>query len=376
MLSHKRILISPLNWGLGHATRCIPIIRLLIKKNAEVIIAADGRPLELLKQEFPTVECTPLKSVVITYPEDGSMIWKMFFSIPKILFGIYREHQILKKMIAEKKIDIVISDNRFGLWNKKIKSIFITHQLMIKAPFAEKLLHKINLFFINKYDECWIPDVEGPSNLSGDLAHQYPLPSTAFFVGSLSRFNKTENITFPHTVYDIMAIISGPEPQRSIFESLVVEQLQQSKLKALVVCGKTETEQPTYANRVPSIALAVEQASVGKTETKGNIKMVSHLKSDEMQEAIMRSGIIISRSGYSTIMDLARLGKKAVFVPTPGQTEQEYLAERLMQQKIAYSQQQSELDLQKALKEMENYTGFEGIENNNLLEKRITPFST
>lgn len=350
-LYNKRILISPLNWGLGHATRCIPVIRLLIKKNAQVIIAADGRPLELLKQEFPQLEFIHLKSVVVTYPDSGSMMWKMFFSIPKILYGIYQEHQQLKKISVEKKIDIVISDNRFGLWNKGIKSVFMTHQVMIKTPFAEKVLRRINLFFINKYDECWIPDVADSNNLSGDLSHKYALPSNAFFVGCLSRFNKINTSPTPAIMYDVMAIISGPEPQRSIFEKLVVEQLRQSKLKALVVCGKPETTQ--------------------KTEIENNITKVSHLSSNEMQDAIQQSKIVIARSGYSTLMDLARLGKKAVFVPTPGQTEQEYLAERCMQKQIAYSQKQFEFDLQKALKEAEKYTEFEGFESNSLLEKRI-----
>ncbi len=284
----------------------------------------------------------------ITYPDSGSMPWKMFFSIPKIVYGIYREHRTLKKIISEKAIDIVISDNRFGLWNKDVKSIFITHQLMIKTPFAEKLLHRINLYFIKKYDECWVPDVEGPNNLSGGLGHKYALPSNAFFVGHLSRFHKTE---IKQHEYDVMAIVSGPEPQRSVFEKLVLEQAQQSKLNVLVVCGKTEIQQ--------------------KTEIKDHIKIVSHLRSEEMQEAILGSTIILSRSGYSTIMDLAMLGKKAVFIPTPGQTEQEYLAERCMQKQIAYSQKQSEFNLLLALKEVENYKGFEGSKGNNLLEKRI-----
>ncbi len=347
----KRILICPLNWGLGHATRCIPIIRLLIKKNAEIIIATDGRPLELLKQEFPDLEFIQLKGVDITYPDENSMIWKMIFSIPKIINGIYKEHESLKKIIEEKKIDIVISDNRFGMWNKKIKSIFITHQLMIKIPFAEKLLHHMNIYFIKKYDECWIPDMEDATNLSGDLAHKYSLPTNAFFIGSLSRFNKT-SISIPSAItYDIMVIVSGPEPQRSIFEKLAIEQVRQSKLKALIVCGKTEIQH--------------------KRETINNMEIVSHLKTDEMEKAILQSKIIISRSGYSTVMDLAILGKKAIFIPTTGQTEQEYLAEIFMKKKIAYCQKQSEFDLQKALKEVENYRGFENVENENLLEKRI-----
>ena len=334
MQQQKRILICPLDWGLGHATRCIPIIRLLIQKNAEVIIAADGRPFELLQQEFPTIEIIRLKGYNIHYPKDGSMIWKMLLSIPKILKGIKTEHHALKRIIEEKKIDVVISDNRFGLWSKQVKSVFITHQLMIKSPFAEKLLHRINLHYIKKYDECWIPDAKESTNLSGDLSHKYELPNNTFFIGPLSRFEKSTSV---NPQYDLMVIVSGPEPQRTIFESMISEQASKSKLKVLIVCGTPEEN---------------------KTEEKGTVKMVSHLHTDEMQQAILNSNLIIARSGYSTIMDLAVLGKKAIFIPTPGQTEQEYLAEMLVQKKIAYYQKQSEFNLESALIESENYTGF------------------
>ena len=349
MNNPKRILICPLDWGLGHATRCIPVIRLLLKKNMEVIIAADGRPLALLKQEFPQLEFIVLKGYNIRYPDSGKMTRKMAFSIPKILKGIKTEHQALKKIIKEKKIDVVISDNRFGCWNKKIKSIFITHQLMIKSPFAEKLLHRINLRFIKNYDECWIPDVKGKLSLSGDLSHKYILPENTFFIGPLSRFNNVpQNIKYK---YDAMAIVSGPEPQRSIFEKLILEQLTQTNLKSIVVRGLTEDHD--------------------QKETKNNIEIVSHLKANEMQEAILNSKIIIARSGYSTIMDLATLGKKAIFIPTPGQTEQEYLAEILMQKNIIFYQLQKNIDLKEALKEAEKYKGFERIGSGKELEKRI-----
>ncbi|MBA3704822.1 MAG: glycosyltransferase, partial [Bacteroidetes bacterium] len=328
MFSKKRILICPLDWGLGHATRCIPIIRLLLQKNAEVIIAAEGRPMELLKKEFPDLGFICLKGYGINYPDKGSMVLKMLFSIPKIFFGIYKEHIAIKKIIQEKNIDIIISDNRFGLWDKKIKSVFITHQIMIKAPVGEALLRRINLYFINKYDECWVPDFAGENNLSGDLSHKYSLPENTFFIGAISRFNVIASPAFSSRAcgktispfndkkYDIMTIISGPEPQRSIFEKLILEQLKQSNLKALVILGKTELEQ--------------------KNETFGNIEIVSYLKAEEMQNAILDTKIIIARSGYSTIMDLATLGKKAIFIPTPGQTEQEYLAEYLMKKNITY----------------------------------------
>lgn len=349
MQQKKRILVCPLDWGLGHATRCIPIIRLLLKKNLEVIIAADNRPLELLKLEFPNLEFIRFKGYDIQYPDSGSMILKMILSSPAILKGIKKEHHELKKIIRDKKIDVVISDNRFGCWNKKIKSIFITHQLMIKSPIAENLLRLINWGFIKKYDECWIPDEEGEPNLSADLSHKYTLPKNTFFIGVLSRFENSKASS--NIICDVMAIISGPEPQRSVFEDLVLEQLSKSNLKAIVVRGITE--------------------SVQTKEIKNNVEIFSHLNATEMEKAILSSKIIIARSGYSTIMDLATLGKKAVFVATPGQTEQEYLAEELMKKKIVYSQHQNEMDLKKALIESENYLGFAKMEKNNFLKKRI-----
>jgi predicted glycosyltransferase len=349
MQSKQRILIAPLDWGLGHATRCIPIIRLLLKKEVEVIIAADGRPLELLKKEFPELEFICFKGYSINYPDKGSMVLKMLFSIPKIFTGIYREHQALKKIIDDKKIDIVISDNRFGLWNNNVKSIFMTHQLMIKSPFAEGILHKINLFFINKYNECWVPDEEGTINLSGDLSHKYPLPRNTFFIGALSRFQKQKELT--RLNYEVMAMVSGPEPQRTIFETMITEQLLKTNLKALVVCGKADEK--------------------NKKVTKGNLEIINHLNANEMQEAILQSEIIIARSGYSTIMDLATLGKKAIFIPTPGQTEQEYLAELLQQKKISYTQIQSEINIEEAIIKSKDYKGFEHLQNNIELEKRV-----
>jgi uncharacterized protein (TIGR00661 family) len=344
----KRILVCPLDWGLGHATRCIPIIKKLLEKNAEVLVAADGRPLELLKQEFPKLQFTTLKGYGIKYPSSGSMALSMFLSIPKILNGIRKENREIERIIREHKIDVVISDNRYGCYNRNIKSIFITHQLMVKSPFAEKLIHNIISSYIRKYDECWIPDVRGNENLSADLSHKYPLLPNTFFIGPLSRFSG-KTISSPE--YDLMAIVSGPEPQRSIFERLVSEQIYRNNLRALIVFGIPEGNK--------------------KTEKKGNVTMINHLNTDEMEKAIRSSGIIISRSGYSTVMDLCLLEKKAIFIPTPGQTEQEYLADHFMKKRIAYSQKQMHFDLKTALKESESYPGFKKISEGSHLEERI-----
>jgi len=335
-----KILIAPLDWGLGHATRCIPIIKYLLEKKCEVIIGAESRPLHLLKKEFPSSEFVQIRGYHISYSKNGSMVFKMASQIPKILSGIKQEHELLKRIIKEKKIDAVISDNRFGWWSKKIPCVFITHQLMVKSPFVENLIYMLNKNYISKYSECWVPDAAGENNLSGDLSHKFPLPKNAKYVGVLSRFTSTPPLLSKEKGVrnEVLIILSGTEPQRTIFEKKIIEQITLLKKKILIIQGITEKN---------------EHKKISE-----NVEMVSHLTSEELQKEILASEIILSRPGYSTIMDLAVLGKKAIFVPTPGQTEQEYLAKYFSEKKIAYSVSQKAFDLNTSLNESKKYSGF------------------
>lgn len=352
MLKGKRILICPLDWGLGHATRCIPIIREFLNQKAEILIAADKLPLELLKKEFPELTFIKLKGYEINYPKNGSMLIKMFFSIPKIILRILKEKRELKKIILNHKIDIVVSDNRYGCYSKFTKNIFITHQLMIKSPFGESLLHKIVLYFVKRYDECWIPDFEGKENLSGDLTHKFPVPKNAVFIGPLSRLKKRK---INNKDIDILAIISGPEPQKSIFEKLIIDELKKMEGKIVCVCGNPEK--------------TVESTSIK------NIEFISYADSNVLEELIERAKIIVSRSGYSTIMDLYKMSKKAIFIPTPGQTEQEYLADFLMNKGLIVCNHQNDINLKLAIQKLEHTSGFYSEYDKNVLSERIQSFS-
>lgn len=310
--SGLRILVCPLNWGLGHAARCVPLIREYLKNGNEVVIAADGAALAFLRSEFPELKIITLPSYKIRYSKGNTQIWAMLRSFPAIIFGIFREHYWLKKLLKNEYFNLVVSDNRFGLWTRKTNCVYITHQLMVKMPkflkWLEKPIWRFHRFFISKYNECLIPDFEGKENLSGDLSHKYPLPQNARFIGPLSRFTnikveKTENS------FDIVAIISGPEPHRTIFEHQIIEKYEKSNDKILIVCG-------------------LPQSKTSVT-TKENITIVPHLPDNELAAYLIAAKKIISRSGYSTIMDLYALNclDKAEFIPTPGQTEQEYLYE-------------------------------------------------
>jgi uncharacterized protein (TIGR00661 family) len=310
----KKVLVAPLDWGLGHATRCIPVVHELLLAGHNVLIAADGNGERILKEAFPDLQFIPLKGYRLSYSKRLPAWLKILMQLPKIMSAIKREHAALDKIIDDHLIDIVISDNRFGLWNKKIKTVYITHQLMIKCPRGLKLfepvIHAWHQRFISRYDHCWIPDHAGNENLSGDLSHKYPLPSNAEFIGPLSRFGTVNNSEIEN---DLCIIISGPEPSRSEFEKRIFGLLENYRGKCIIILGRPGGENPPSTDRV---------------------KIFSHLNSKDLENAILASRLIICRSGYSGIMDLAALRKNALLVPTPGQTEQEYLAAYLSARKI------------------------------------------
>lgn len=333
-LGKNKILIAPLDWGLGHATRCIPLIRQLLGEEHEVLIAAEGAIKTLLEQEFPSTKFLPLKGYRVQYSKTK---WGLFFSIisqiPKVLYSIFSENRWLKQAIEKNKIDIVISDNRFGLFSKKIHSIFITHQLFIQAPFLQSWLQKLNYLFINQFDECWVPDFEGKPNLAGNLSHPVRFPSTPIkYIGSLSRFEAKEVKEQKH----LLVLLSGPEPQRTILEKIIIEQLKNYFEPVLLVRG-----------------LPGDNSSIKVSE---NVRYINYIPAKELEEAIIHSTFVIARSGYSTIMDLITLKKKAILIPTPGQTEQEYLAKYLFQQQIIFSIEQQKFNLGEALKEASVFT--------------------
>lgn len=327
-----------MNWGLGHATRCIPIIHTLLDQDATVTIGADGRPLELLRDEFPTLPYVRFPGLNISYK--GNLTGSMIRQLPHIAVVTRTEHVELETIVKRLAIDAVISDNRFGLFLSNVPCVYMTHQIGIMMPatlkWARTPVTSVQNALINRFSECWIPDFGGSENLCGDLAHQVSLPQRTYYIGPLSRFRKLSNVK---KGYDLIAILSGPEPQRTILEDLVLTQLRTKSIKALVVRGIPGADSET-------------------TITKG-ISTVSHLSSEELNRAILSAEVVLSRPGYSTIMDLAVLGSRAIFIPTPGQTEQEYLASLYHHRGLFYSERQEDFQLDRAMREVSRFTGFQ-----------------
>jgi uncharacterized protein (TIGR00661 family) len=333
-----RILVCPLNWGLGHATRCVPVINHLLEKGIEVVIGADGAPLHLLKAMFPNLKFILLEGYRISYsPRILPVSLSILLKTPGMLNSIKREHNLIEKLIKSEKIDAIISDNRYGLWSSNVPSVFITHQLNIRSPFmsplGQKYLSKKVGALIKPFTECWIPDYAGEYNLSGELSHPIPDGINAKYIGPLSRFKP-----IPETgkkVYDLLVILSGPEPQRTILEESLIWKFNRFPfLKKIIVCGMPENTQTLHVR---------------------NTEVYSHLPDNELRKKIQQSNIVLSRSGYTTIMDLHACGwKKAIFVPTPSQTEQEYLASRFESQGLCVNVSQSRFSLEKALTKANN----------------------
>ena len=334
----KQILVAPLNWGLGHATRCIPIINALIAEGFLPVIASDGAALTLLRKEFPDLSTLELPSYNITYTKNGKLFkLKLLKDLPKLLKAIKAEKKAIASILEHNAISGIISDNRLGVRNKKVPSVFMTHQLNVLSGNTTWLSTRMHQKIIEKFDACWIPDTRGEINLSGKLGHlkKNNIPTT--YIGPLSRFTNTR-IEIKN---DLMVLISGPEPQRTMLEEKLLHELKDYSGNVLFVRGIMEKEQTI--------------------QTLGNITIYNFMTSRLLEKTINESALVISRSGYTTVMDLAKLNKKAFFIPTPGQFEQEYLAKRFTETGLVPSCKQKDFNLKK-LDEVTAYKGLKAFD--------------
>jgi hypothetical protein len=293
----------------------IPVARKLLEMNQNVFIASGEEHLKLFREELPGLTYIDFSGFNPGYSRYLPQYFPLLLKTPLLFFHIIRDHYRLKSIIADYSIDLVISDNRFGLWNRKIRTVYITHMPLIPFPGPFKFLEFIGIHLhravIRKYSMCFIPDLPGEINLTGRLSHGIKLPGNARYIGILSRFpvKIQQSLVNPVSYKHNTVILSGPEPQRSIFRQTVLKLFRDEKILTVILEGK-----PGNGNEIARYE---------------NFAFFNHLSSQEMQQMISSSEKIITRAGYSTIMELASLNCSALLVPTPGQTEQEYLAEYL-----------------------------------------------
>lgn len=311
-----KVLVAPLDWGLGHATRCIPVIKEFLRQGAEVELAVVKSNARLLRDVFPDLRQRLAPSYNVVYPKRGYNMGLWLIKNGIHLNSVARfEHRYAEEMVNRYHYDVIFSDNRFGFYSKKAKSIYMTHQRRIAFPAAvsyfEPLGQTWHATLMKQFEEIWVPDYEMVPGLAGSMSHVRRSPRPVKFVGPLSRFSEMEFDAQPAATpkYKFVAVVSGVEPARSRFEQKLKQAFLSIPGNHVIIQGR------------PSVGM--------KSWTEGNIQFYSHLPSEKFAEVVRDGEWLVSRGGYSTIMDMAYLGSKCIFVPTPGQYEQGILAENL-----------------------------------------------
>ncbi|MCK4904801.1 hypothetical protein KAS42_00960 [bacterium] len=336
------VFVSPLSWGLGHATRDVPIIKELLKHNHKVTIASSGPSLVFLQKEFPQCRFIYFPDYPPPYTKSRFFIAKFTAYIPIMIHAIRVEEKKARQFFKENKYDLIISDNRFGVYSPDVPSFLISHQLRFSAPkvlsFAEQWAQSFNSHFHKNFTRVIVPDNSPDTvSLSGTLSlnTRKATQERIYYAGILSSIRKidvAEDI-------DFLISISGPEPQRTILEEVMMKQVQKLPGKKMVLLGRPAED---FEYKMPEFTT-----------------VKSHAGREEMSVLMNRAKFIISRSGYTTMMEIAELGKtKCLFIPTSGQTEQVYLSQYYMEKGWFYSKSQYSLDILRDVEEAKKYSGF------------------
>ncbi len=321
-----KVLVAPLDWGLGHATRCVPVIREFLRKGAEVEIAVVKANAAFFREVFPEVRQRIAPGYNIVYPKHGfNMAFWLLKKSSHLNAVIRYEHRYAEEMVERHGYDIIVSDNRFGFYSTKAHCVYMTHQRRIAFPAAFSALEGVGIRWHNSvmkhFDEVWVPDEERFNGYAGSLSHVAGCPVPLKFVGLLSRFADLDASNGPdcegetvkaregRTDQNVLAVVSGVEPARTLFETELRDILSQIPGNHVMVLGKPQKGQCTW--------------------TEGNIEFHNHLPTEEFARAVKNADWVVSRGGYSTVMDMAFLGARCIFVPTPGQYEQVSLAKEL-----------------------------------------------
>ncbi|WP_290797692.1 glycosyltransferase [Flavihumibacter sp. UBA7668] len=345
-----------MEWGLGHASRCLPLLNYLINNcKADLVVAANGSQADLIRESFPAIKIVHPPSYTIRYHKNrAGTIARLAFSLPHLAQQIKAENQWLRDYALNNPPDAIISDNRYGFRHPSIPSYLITHQLAVKTPFGkavDALVRKQVYRYIEQFTACWVPDFEKiDRSLAGELSHPAQLPAIpVHYIGPLTRIHAAEpGRSLPHLInsqlengrnIQLLVILSGPEPQRSMLETKILEQWSKEPGKSLVlVRGLPEqvSGNQDHSHIQPELLLP-------------NSWVINHLSSPDLSQAIANASIILTRSGYSSVMDLIPNHKNLWMIPTPGQTEQEYLANYLSKKGLIRTVNQNQLSLEEIL---------------------------
>jgi uncharacterized protein (TIGR00661 family) len=343
-----KVFVAALDWGLGHATRIVPVIKDLVSKGHDIIIGCSERQKKIYQEHYPELTYENIISVSPVFSTRTFQIWPYVKFVPKFLFAIWQENRQLHKLYKKYHFNVVISDNRYGLFLPQCKNILVTHQLHLKLPAGLHFLtwgvNKIIHFWINRFDYCLIPDYPSSVRIAGVLSEIFnSCKPIVRYIGPLSRLSlsyrddKLSN--------DVLVLISGPEQQRTVFEQIITNQL-------------VELTGYTYA-----VVRGLPLTDWEETE-----QFKNHVSPQRLKALIKHSRFIICRSGYSTIMDLVSLNKTAFLVPTPGQSEQEYLADYLAKQGWFLSGSQNNFNLINVIERLNGFVPNPSLQDGKSIE--------
>lgn len=294
---------------MGHATRCLPVIRACRKKGAEVIVMGSASVLKRIKLDFPDIRLIEEELYVPVYSKRWPAWIKIIAQGLFILKSERSSYSRLQTLIKDEGIDLILSDNRYFVYSELCRSVLISHQLNPRTPSFLKgfqwFVKKRVASFCRPFQEVWVPDSNEKRPLSGDLSINHLLQSKIKFCGFLSRFEVFES-EIPKGQYDLL-ILSGPAPQPQLLLDIVASVYRKQTRKLQVI-------------------------SSVKLSCKEGVVLILNPGDAEFKSLVSGAQNIICRSGYSTIMDLLALNRRALLIPTPGQTEQEYLADHLQGQ--------------------------------------------
>lgn len=338
------VFVSPLSWGLGHATRDIPIIEELLHQGHNVTVGSSGNALALLQRECPQCDFLPIKDYPAPYSSSSFFLPAFAAGLPALLWAIRLEKKRFNEILDRNSFDLIISDNRMGVYSERIPSYFISHQLRFSMPRPLYPLELLTMPFNSLFHRCFtgliVPDISpcgGDKNLSGKLCRSR-IKSTikrSYYAGILTstrKMNLKEDL-------DCLAIVSGPEPQRSALEEIILKQIQKLPGEKAVLLGSPRQERHEKLD--------------------ASTMVHSYVSAEEKARLMNRARFIISRSGYTTMMEMAELDKRhALLTPTPGQTEQEYLSRYYVREGWFLSRSQYRLDLAEDVKAAMPYRGF------------------
>lgn len=344
----RRVLVCALDWGLGHATRCIPLIESLIHEGHQPILASSGTALDFWKAYFPELEIHALANHRMVYI--GPAWLSGLILTPQLLLARSRDKELVKRICRDRQIDLILSDNRYGCFEKNTPSIFLTHQLELLPPTrwnaVGKWLWKTSWglgfgWMVKHFQELWIPDLPDKTR---SLAGKMAVSSLAVQQRHIGYISRLTSLTIPNKSGTLL-LLSGPEPQRTLFEN---------KLLA------------SANDFIGTVTLVRGTNTPCKRDIPVHWKVYNQVAETSLINQLIASHqSIVCRPGYSTLMDLHAVGAKFVVVPTPGQPEQEYLAERLHNFNIAPYQTQKKLHIASLLQESKSYTGFTGVKTSN-----------